>query len=306
MKKLLLLLLYIPLVSFGQRDIIEVDYIINNDKSVSFNYKKNRPGSYFLILEFNSLNNTRANTFKRVINSPSGSLTKLKPTNPDEGIGFRYSVKYYKGNLNSKIQYDYPYILPFDKGKTNFANELYSLENTYLKKDLPKNWKSYSFEFENSEIIRAIRKGIVIEVINKFKSKSDKVYSYYSEKNSIEIEHKDGSIASYKGFGDNQINVKIGQLVFPQTKLGELAKYDSREKYRLYLSLYSFKTIEGKSLNNIKFSDIEINYITPKFYINGDIKELKNRERFEVDYNEDVLFNEMRRREIKKYKSKKP
>ena len=305
MKKLFLLLLFIPLMSFGQRDIIEVDYIINNDKSVSFNYKKNRPGSYFLILEFNSLNNTRANTFKRVINSPSGSLTKLKPTNPDEGIGFRYSFKYYKGNLNSKIQYDYPYILPFDKGTTNFANELYSIKNTYLKKDLPKNWKSYSFEFENSEIIRAIRKGIVIEVINKFKSKSDKVYSYYSEKNSIEIEHKDGSIASYKGFGDNQINVKIGQLVFPQTKLGELAKYDSREKYRLYLSLYSFKTIEGKSLNNIKSSDIEINYITPKFYINGDIKELKNRERFEVDYNEDVLFNEMRRREIKKYKSKK-
>ena len=305
MKKLFLLLLFIPLMSFGQRDIIEVDYIINNDKSVSFNYKKNRPGSYFLILEFNSLNNTRANTFKRVINSPSGSLTKLKPTNPDEGIGFRYSFKYYKGNLNSKIQYDYPYILPFDKGKTNFANELNSLENTYLKKDLPKNWKSYSFEFENSEIIRAIRKGIVVEVINKFKSKSDKVYSYYSEKNSIEIEHKDGSIASYKGFGDNQINVKIGQLVFPQTKLGELAKYDSREKYRLYLSLYSFKTIEGKSLNNIKSSDIEINYITPKFYINGDIKELKNRERFEVDYNEDVLFNEMRRREIKRYKNPK-
>ena len=305
MKKLLLLLLFIPLVSFGQRDIIEVDYVINNDKSVSFNYKKNRPGSYFLILEFNSLNNTRANTFKRVINSPSGSLTKLKPTNPDEGIGFRYSVKYYKGNLNSKIQYDYPYILPFDKGKTNFANELYSLENTYLKKDLPKNWKSYSFEFENSEIIRAIRKGIVVEVINKFKSKSDKVYSYYSEKNSIEIEHKDGSIASYKGFGDNQINVKIGQLVFPQTKLGELAKYDSREKYRLYLSLYSFKIIEGKSLNKIKSSYIEINYITPKFYIKGEIKELKNRDRFEVDYNEDVLFKEMKRREIKRYKSSK-
>ena len=306
MKKLLLLLLFIPLVSFGQRDIIEVDYIINNDKSVSFNYKKNRPGSYFLILEFNSLNNTRANTFKRVINGSSGSLTKLKPTNPDEGIGFRYSFKYYKGNLNSKINYDYPYILPFDKGKTNFANELYSLENAYLKKDLPKNWKSYSFEFKNSEIIRAIRKGIVVEIINKFKSKSDKVYSYYSEINSIKIEHKDGSIASYKGFDNNQINVKIGELVFPQTKLGELAKYDSREKYRLYLSLYSFKTIEGKSLNNIKSSDIEINYITPKFYINGDIKELKNRERFEVDYNEDVLFNEMRRREIKKYKSKKP
>ena len=69
------------------------------------------------------------------------------------------------------------------------------------------------------------------------------------------------------------------------------------------LATYSFLPIVEAFT---KSSDIEINYITPKFYINGDIKELKNRERFEVDYNEDVLFNEMRRREIKKYKSKKP
>jgi hypothetical protein len=228
---------------------------------------------------------------------------KLKPINPDESIGFQYSSRYYEGNLNSKIDYDYPYILPFDKGKTNFVNELFSLENVYLKKDLPKNWKSYSFDFKNPEIVRAIRKGIVVEIINKFKSKSDNIYSYHSEQNSVKIEHKDGSLASYNGFGNNKINVKIGELVFPQTKLGELAKFDSRNIYRLYLSLYSFKTIEGKSLNNIKSSDIEINYITPKFYINGDIKELKNREIFEVDYNEDVLFKEMRRREIKRYKS---
>ena len=306
MKKLILLLIFFPLISLSQKNIVDVDYVINNDKSVSFNYKKNRPGSYFLIIEFNNLKNTRANTFRRVINGSSGSLLKLKPTNQDEGIGFQYTFQYYQGNLNSKIVYDYPYILPFDKGKTNFVNELYSIENTYLKKDLPKNWKSYSFEFKNPEIIRSIRKGTVVEIINKFKSKSDKVYSFYSEQNSIKIEHKDGSIASYKGFGYNQINVKIGQLVFPQTKLGQLAKFDLREIYRLYLSLYSFKTIDGISLNRIKSSsDIEVNYITPKFYINGDIKKLKNKEKFEVDYNEDVLFKEMRKREIKKYNNSK-
>ena len=78
MKKLILILL-IPFISFAQKDVIEVNYITNLDKSVSFNYKKNHPGSFFLILEFNSLNNTRANTFKRVISSPSGSLIKLLP-----------------------------------------------------------------------------------------------------------------------------------------------------------------------------------------------------------------------------------
>tara|TARA_B110000305_G_scaffold236527_1_gene298070 strand:+ start:960 stop:1283 length:324 start_codon:yes stop_codon:yes gene_type:complete len=58
MKKLIILLLFVPILGFGQKNIIEVDYVISADKSVSFNYKKNHPGSYFLILEFNSLNNT--------------------------------------------------------------------------------------------------------------------------------------------------------------------------------------------------------------------------------------------------------
>ena len=92
-------------------------------------------------------------------------------------------------------------------------------------------------------------------------------------------------------------------MVFPQSKLGQLAKYDSREIYRLYLTVYSFVTTEGKSLNSVKSSsDIEINYITPQFYINGEIKKLKNRERFEVDYNDDILFKEMRKKEIKKHR----
>ena len=42
MKKLTLLLL-IPILSFGQK--IEIDYVINNDNSVNFNYKKNIAGS---------------------------------------------------------------------------------------------------------------------------------------------------------------------------------------------------------------------------------------------------------------------
>ncbi len=303
-KTIILSIALTPLFSFSQRDIIQVDYVENQDKSISFSYKKNNPGSYYLILKFTALSNTRANTFKRVVKNSSGSLLKLKPINSDEGIGFQYSFQYFEGHLNSKIDYDYPYILPFDKGKTNYINELFSIENVYLKKDLPKDWKSYSFNFENPEIVRAIRKGLVIEIIDEFKSKSDNTYSYYSDLNSIIIEHNDGSIASYKGFSD-KINVKIGQLVYPQSRLGELAKYDTRELYRLYLSLYSFKTVKGKTLNNLKPKDIEINYITPKFYINGDVKKLKNKERFKVNYTDDILFKEMRRREIKNYKTSK-
>ena len=75
MKKLILLLLFIPLVSFGQKNIIDVDYVINNDNSVSFNYKKNVVGSYLVILEFSNLSNTRAQRrVSKILKNNSGSL----------------------------------------------------------------------------------------------------------------------------------------------------------------------------------------------------------------------------------------
>ena len=48
----------------------------------------------------------------------------------------------------------YAYILPFGKGKTSYANELFSLESVYLKKDLPKYFSAYNPRNENPEIIR--------------------------------------------------------------------------------------------------------------------------------------------------------
>ena len=66
-KTIILSIALTPLFSFSQRDIIQVDYVKNQDKSISFSYKKNNPGSYYLILKFTALSNTRANTFKRVV-----------------------------------------------------------------------------------------------------------------------------------------------------------------------------------------------------------------------------------------------
>ena len=288
---------------FSQRNLIEIDYKKNQDNSVNFNYKKKSPGSWFIMLQFSNLTNTRGRYFNKVVKSNMGSLLKLKPVNPDESIGFQYSFNYFRGNLNSKIEYDYPYILPFESGTNISAQELFSIENVYLKQELPKGWKSYSFTFNESKSVRAIRKGTVIEILKNYSPNVENIYSYYSEQNQITIEHNDGSVAVYKGF-DNNINVRLGELVYPQSKLGELAQYDKRGLYRLYLNLYSYKTKKGKTLFNIKNSDIEIVYITPKFFINENIEVLKNMQSYIVNFTDKVLFKEMRKREIKKYKAK--
>ena len=306
MKKLILLLILIPLFSFSQNDL-EINYVENRDNSVSFNYKKRIPGTYFLTLDFKNLRNTRAkNRQSKKITNNIGSLFNLRPNNDDEQIGFNYSYSYYKGNINSQVELNYPYIFPFKKDETIIPNELYEIENKYFNSKLPKGWKSYSFSFDEAQMVKSVRKGIVIEIKNNFVIDTLKKTDYYSDQNSIIIEHKDGTVATYKGFDKNKIKVYLGQTVYPQSNLGELARFDSRNLYRLYLSIFFYKTVKGKSLNNISSSnDYEIYYLTPKFFQNNNVIEIKSANKYKVDFNEKSLFKEMRKREIKKWKATK-
>ena len=305
MKKLILLLVYIPLISFGQKNIIDVDYVINNDNSVSFNYKKNVVGSYLVILEFSNLSNTRAQRrVSKILKNNSGSLfLKLKPINDENSIGFQYQTMYFKGSVNSKVNEDYPYILPFNKGDKITPRDLYSIENRYLNEEVPEGWKSYSFTFNEKKEVKAIRKGIVIEIKDTYTPDYSIEASFYSEQNSISIEHIDGTVATYKGFDKNTIQLKEGETVYPQTTLGQLVKYDKREIYRLYLTLYSYTTKDNISLFNLNSSDdYGITYLTPKFYVRNSLEILKDNNEYLVDFDEKTQFKEMRKKEIKKFK----
>ena len=305
MEKLTLLLLLIPILSFGQK--IEIDYIINNDNSVSFNYKKNIAGSYLVILEFSNLSNTRAQKkVSKILKNNSGSFLKLKPINEENGISFQYQTMYFKGNINSKVNKDYPYILPFNKGEKIIPRDLYSLENRYLNEEIPKGWKSYSFTFNETKEVKAIRKGTVIEIKDIYTPNYSTEVSYYSEQNSISIEHIDGTVATYKGFDKNTIQLKEGDVVYPQTSLGQLVKYDNRDMYRLYLTLYSYTTKDNISLFRLNSADdYEIAYLTPKFFIRNSLEILKDNNEYLVDFDEKTQFKEMRKREIKKFKINK-
>ena len=308
MKKLILLLLFIPLISFGQKNIIDVDYVINNDNSVSFNYKKNVVGSYLVILEFSNLSNTRAQRrVSKILKNNSGSLfLKLKPINDENSIGFQYRTMYFKGDVNSKVNEDYPYILPFNKGDKITPRDLYSIENRYLNEEVPEGWKSYSFTFNEKKEVKAIRKGIVIEIKDTYTPDYSIEASFYSEQNSISIEHIDGTVATYKGFDKNTIQPKEGETVYPQTTLGQLVKYDKRDIYRLYLTLYSYTTKDNISLFNLNSSDdYGITYLTPKFYVRNSLEILKDNNEYLVDFDEKTQFKEMRKKEIKKFKIKR-
>ena len=298
-------LLLVAFVAFGQNPI-EINYVKNQDNSVSFYYKKTVPGSYLVQIYFEELTNTRAaNSETKVLKNRSGQLLILKPESAENQIGFRFSYRYYKGDINSRVKLNFPYILPFKKGKAVIPTELYSVENVHFNSELPKNWKAYSFDFTEEQMVKAIRKGVVVEIKNSYTADTLIKIDYYSKQNSITIEHKDGTVARYQGFDKNKIKVKLGEIVYPQSELGGLAKYDSRNLYRLYLTVYYYATIKGKSLQKINSTDdYEASYLTPNFYQNKDIVQVQSGVEYIVQYDEKTLFKEMKRREIKKFKAK--
>ena len=194
---------------------------------------------------------------------------------------------YFKGSVNSKVNEDYPYILPFNKGDKITPRDLYSIENRYLNEEVPEGWKSYSFTFNEKKEVKAIRKGIVIEIKDTYTPDYSIEASFYSEQNSISIEHIDGTVATYKGFDKNTIQLKEGETVYPQTTLGQLVKYDKRDIYRLYLTLYSYTTKDNISLFSLNSSDdYGITYLTPKFYVRNSQEILKDNIPYIVDFDE--------------------
>ena len=118
MKNLIIFILLIQFFESHSQQKIEISYIENQDNSVSFNYKKNVSGSYLVVLDFSNLSNTREQRrINKIVQNKSGSILKLKPINKENRIGFNYKYIYYSGNINSKINKEYPYILPFKKGE---------------------------------------------------------------------------------------------------------------------------------------------------------------------------------------------
>ena len=76
--RLFLSVLLVAFVAFGQNPI-EINYVKNQDNSVSFYYKKIVPGSYLVQVYFEELTNTRAaNSETKVIFPVSGDEAQFR------------------------------------------------------------------------------------------------------------------------------------------------------------------------------------------------------------------------------------
>lgn len=304
-KKLFIIAFLLSQVIYAQKENIEITYERKSDQSVDFYYKKNVPGSYYVTLEFDKLTNCTTNyTYKKVIKNSSGFLFTLKPSNKNKGISFSYKIKYIIGNPDPKIDNEIIYALPFKTGKTVKILEASNVGEKYFESKKPIDWKSFIVYSNEPDTIYAMRKGVVIRIIDKYINNDKLNKTYTSERNSILIEHIDGSYASYKGFDKNQIFVKLGQKVYPHTVLGKLEKFN-KTNYRLDFNTFHYlENLLDDKKSTLKNRNHKRKYLNPNFFTDNINKKIESRESYNVSFSEEIKLQEFSRREKKKYKKK--
>ncbi len=297
------LLLSISLLK-AQENVIKVTTNINTDKSVSFTADKSVPGTYTIVLKFNTISNcTDFPNENYTVNDNRSNFLNLKPSNKGQGIGFSYTCVYIRGKLNPRYDPNFVYLLPYQKGVKVKVIEAGFLNATYFGSETPPDWKVYRFNTDKADTVTVARKGIVVSVQDIYEENSQDL-AYTSKVNQIEIEHEDGTIARYRGFKKG-IFVKVGQKVLPAEPLGISSKISSNGQYNVSLMLTYLKSVDYESVRNknLKGSKSLYGFITP-YFCTGENTNLilQNKAQYTAIAPIEIVKKELTKRELKNSK----
>ena len=174
------------------------------------------------------------------------SIEGMSDSRPD----FRYNSTSSSGRTDKKPDYGYPYLIPVQHGKKYKVDKQSYLGKTYGNYDPPKNWYSLSIKTNSGDTIYAARQGVVYDVNDNMESGSEKNISYSQNINSLRIQHKDGTSASYKPFQNGGIFVSNGDFVYAGDPIGVIGgenyEYGSHLSFSVFHYDYYPKTKEGK------------------------------------------------------------
>ncbi|MDB5012903.1 MAG: hypothetical protein JWQ25_1105 [Daejeonella sp.] len=153
----------------------------------------------------------------------------------------------------------------------------------------------------------AVRKGIVVEFVDKYETETD--YAFTSKRNAITIEHPDGTIVTYNGLKKSNMFVKVGQTVFPGTKLGVNTQYNKDSKYAINFTIIYLKSKDSDNASETKFKTEKgfYGFVTPKFYVRekGIVKLTTTQQPYVADSTPDINNKELTKKELKQAQLKK-
>lgn len=282
--------------SYAQLPDIEIMHERRGDKSIEFSYRKNKPGTYYLKLEFPDLKNTNHGDHKQILDHDYGNLTVLRPINREEEIGYSYTFSYIRGIPNPEVDSTFKYLLPLKTSATARIVETTHQNAAENQEMLPGNWISYIITKGESFPVHAMREGVVVEVRN---SKSDSISQ--DVRNSVIIEHKDGTYANYQGL--EEIKVLPGEEVNPNQYLGEAQQFED-QKYRLDFSvnyIYSEKFEKNRQIA-LKQDEANFKFLKPVFYAKNHSGTIHSGKEYTMEMTQEIFTQDFSKRDLRKFK----
>jgi len=297
---------FFTLSSYCQQKPVEITFKRNDDKSIDFYFKKTSPGSTYIIVNFNRLENAKTKPIiKKTVKGFTGNLLKLEPYDDKKSINFSYTYSYILGNSKAKVESQFKYVLPFKHGKEVQVHDLNYLGEKFGNAE-PKNFKSIQFLTSPNDTVYASRKGLVVEIKNEYSEDTTTEYSYKNKANHIIIEHEDGTLAKYGVLKKNSILVKVGDKVYPSKPIAIAGTYDKPENSQLRFEVYfldneiitSRKLGEKQTLASQKHFYA---FVNPFFHTKSNTTHLNSGEKYIATCSDEIIELEMSKREKKKW-----
>lgn len=275
----------------GANAPVELRTMILEDEVILNAYKK-VPGKYTLNLSFGAT----AGKYK-ILHGPVEEVLRSKYGLPN------FEVAWIPGEVNGKIQEDFVYRLPFEEGMQNSVRIHKHTPKTEKSNRIPTERISYIFSVSEGDDVYAMRKGVVASIEdtewylegflnNQVLRKANKL---------IVVEHRDGTSASYVGILDGTVEVKAGETVYPDTILGKAGTLND-EEYEIIVRINYLKAPIIRDMLDIK--NVKLHNLDPCFLTGEGIVRIANGMEFECVVTDELVEEEMTRREQRKRNKK--
>jgi murein DD-endopeptidase MepM/ murein hydrolase activator NlpD len=241
---LFLVFLFITLTSFAQKGLKVYDEKTENGYVIYANNNEYCPVSVEFNFNLKNLKSSKNN--QRIFVIPAQAkkfkVLELNIKEKNEAYGFNYNIAYNIGNhFLSENSKSFEYDLPFPTSKS------YSIYQGYNGKFSHQNKNALDFDMPIGSKILAVRKGIIIKVVDKY-NRSCPTSNCNRYNNFVTIYHEDGTFAEYTHIKYKGSAVKVGQKI----EKGELIAYSGNVGWstgpHLHLEIFTQNIKDRKTL----------------------------------------------------------
>lgn len=269
------------------------------NKNVEFYLEGNNyPGTLTVLITLKELENCNMSegTTRYEVHGNGVRLVTLRPSDPQSGIGFRYSYRTIKGRVNPPVDTLLVCRMPCSTRKPVRVTGGVNVLDRLRKPREEQRRLGTHFRMERGDTVYAARRGVVTEVRLAEKRAEDAPrVSFTSRSTSVQVEQRDGSFAWYVCLDGENLFVSEGDEVLPGTPLALAGTYDG-ERYNVSVQFFYYRTKSDQATESVHFF--------PPFATaeQGDVVP-EHGKSYTPAMNDELLMRELTKKELKKLRS---